>query len=107
MQESVDLAYKSSRGTLLFSLAEQGAIIAAHSFVASYRLNLIVVIFFLVTVIELGLSALNFKFAGILHCDYFRLHLFSQHFFLVGNENGRAHFRKIKLLRVENRDFLD
>ena len=101
------MAYKSSRGALLFSLAEQGAIIAAHSLVASYRSNLIVVIFFLVTVIELGLSALNFKFAGVLHCDYFRLHLFSQHFFLVGNENGRAHFRKINLLRVENRDFLD
>ena len=87
LEKSVDLAHKSSRRALFFSLAEARAIVATNSLVTSYRLSLIVVIFFLLTVIELGLSALNFKLAGIL--DW---HLFSQHFFLIGNEKGRAHF---------------
>ena len=87
LEKSVYLAHELSRRALFFNLAEARAIVSTYSFVTSYRLSLIVVIFFLLTVIELGLSALNFKFAGIL--DW---HLFSQHFFLVGNENSRDDF---------------
>ena len=65
LEESIDLTSKSSLCVvvLLFGFAEAGAIVATCCFIASYGTCPIIVILLLLTVIELGLSALNFKFA--------------------------------------------